>query len=1103
MPSFTPIYMKRFCKSISLYLLIACGTTLFATQTVMPVQLRCEYRESPLGLPTGTPLLSWQAASQTPQARDTAVGAWQVLAASSPELLAKDTGDLWDSGKQAGSDFSTHYAGKKLAAGQNAWWKVRLWNTADNVGPWSESARWSRGPKDVRTLKDLPAEWIGIDPTPEVLNARLREDQRLRANTRVLRWIQADAPESKTGALTAYFRKTFDLKPDDAVEKAVLWIYPDQRADIFVNGKQVGQALRWEPAQAIDITAFLKPGGNAIALKVKQDDGYKPAALGEAEIFLKDGKRIWIPTTKSWLFSMQEEAGWNQADFNAKGWNPPLRLPAAPWNSSMNAAWGYAPVLYLRDEFAVKPGLKRAMLSATAMGVYDVSLNGQRVSQDYFAPGWTDYSARIAVQTYDVTSLLKPGENAMGIRLVDGWFAGVIGHMGKRNCYDAYPRARASLLLEYDDGTTQNFGTSGNWKGSYDGPERYADLFMGSANDLRRAWPEWSKPGFDDSKWAGVAKGFGPIIPGGVPPVTKAVFEGAMLEGVRQEMTLSPVSVKALGEGRYLVDFGQNFVGWATLKTQGAPGQKITLRHGEMLNPDGNLYTSNLRGAGAADTFLLKGEGEETLEPQFTFHGFRYMEISGLTQPPKPGDITGHVMHSPLRQTGWFECSNPLLNKLFSNVLWGQRGNYLEVPTDCPQRDERLGWTGDVQFFARTAVYNFDSAAFLRRWLVSLAEDGQMADGTMAEITPKAPSRRWGTHTAWGGDAAIIVAYTLWQQYGDLDTVRRHFAALCKYVDWQEDTADDNLILHVGGFGDWVHKGGTAHPDVIDTAYFANNCAMMAEMAEALGDTQKAAHFHALGQRVKDAFVKAFVQPDGSLWKSSQTGYALAFTMDLLPEDKRALATQRFEESIRAFDDHLATGFIGTPRLIPGLFNAGLDQTAYRVLQQTTYPSWIYPITLGATTIWEHWDSWTPEKGFQDIKMNSFNHYAFGAVVESFYRYILGIDTDGIAFKKIVIRPHAGGGLTYAKGAYDSIQGRIESAWAWTAQGDFTLNVVIPANTTAEIYLPAKTPADATEGGKPLSAQARAADGYVTVPVGSGAYAFTVKAEGVSARAQR
>lgn len=1085
-------------------------TTASAPATALTATaLQCDYRSSPLGIPQRAPLLSWQASASDKDSTNRSVSGWQILVASSPEKLAADEGDLWDTGKQAGNTLATHYAGKKLASGQPVWWKVRLWDESGQPGPWSAPETWSYGPHDTQKLNDWPADWIGLNPTEKEFGAYLNAQQRERVYNKKTLWIHADIPSNQTTPQTAFFRQNITIPEGTSVKKALLWVYPDMRAEVFINGKTVADAYRWELAQSREVASFLTPGKNTLAIKVTQDDGYTPALLGEIEIFLSNGERIFTPLSQWTRFSVTEETGWTLPEFNDSTWKKSTRPPRPPAGTVTNAAaHPYAPVLYLRGEFSVKPNLKRATMQATAMGIYEVEINGQRVGSDYFSPGWTDYSRRIPVQTYDVTERLKSGENAMGIALADGWFAGVFGHMGKKYSYNSYPRARASLKMEYADGSVETFGTSGKWKASYEGPERYADLQFGGEYDLRMSWPDWSKSGFDDKKWQNVQRGFGQLQRNAPTPCNKAVFEGAMLDGVKHTQTIKPVEIKQIEDGRYLVDFGQNFVGWTRVKVNGQAGQKITLRHGEICNPNGTLYTSNLRGAAAADIFHLAGKPDEVLEPRFTFHGFRYMEISGVKSAPKLEDIEGLVMHSPLRQTGWFECSNPMLNQLFQNVLWGQRGNYLEVPTDCPQRDERLGWTGDVQFFAQTGVYNFDSAAFLRRWLVSLAEDAQMADGTMAEITPQPPTRRTTPHTAWGGDAAIICAYVLWQQYDDLDTVRRHFAALVKYMDWLERNADENLIQSIGGFGDWVNKGGTAKTEVIDTAYFANNAALMAEMAEAIGQPEKATHYRNLHERIKAQFDKQFLKEDGSILESSQTGYALAFTMDLITEDKRAAATQQFQKSIEDFNNHLATGFIGTPRLIPGLFNAGLDDTAYLVLQQTTYPSWLYPITLGATTVWEHWDSWTPEKGFQNTSMNSFNHYAFGAVVESFYRYILGITTDGPAFRKIIIRPYPGGGLTYAKGGYDSPQGMINSAWQWSENGEFEMDVGIPVNTTAKIYLPAISPEGILQDGKPLAQMKHngtleSAEGYVIVPVGSGQYRFSIPPSAQSARAKR
>jgi alpha-L-rhamnosidase len=519
-------------------------------------------------------------------------------------------------------------------------------------------------------------------------------------------------------------------------------------------------------------------------------------------------------------------------------------------------------------------------------------------------------------------------------------------------------------------------------------------------------------------------------------------------------------------------------VGWARMTLHAMPGQRITFRYGEMLNPDGTLYTANLRGATATDFYISKTSGRETFEPSFTFHGFRYVEVRGLSYKPEVGSLVGVLIHSAMERTGNFQCSNPLVNQLYHNIIWSNQDNYVDVPTDCPQRDERAGWTGDAQFFIPTAAYNFNVDPFIARWLTTLCEDAQNPDGSLADV---APDLGIGSgSTAWG-DASIICAYNLYRTYGDTRVIESHFPSMQRLVDWY-GSKSTNGIANIGGFGDWLNLGGGASNQVIDTAYYAYLTGIMSEMAGAIGNQEAASRYSAMHKQIKQAFA-GFFQPDGSLKDCSQTGYALAFSMDLVPDALRAKAAAKFAESIHQFKNHLATGFIGTPRLLPALHLAGRDDLAYGLLLQDTFPSWLYQVKLGATTMWERWDGWTPDKGFQTIGMNSFNHYAFGSVGQYLYGELAGIQADSPAYKIIRVEPEIRNGLEWASGTFDSMQGRIASSWKLKA-GQLDLDVTIPVNTTATICVPGINVK--SDGVKPGPAQ----NGVSTFLVGSGTYHF-------------
>ena len=641
-----------------------------------------------------------------------------------------------------------------------------------------------------------------------------------------------------------------------------------------------------------------------------------------------------------------------------------------------------------------------------------------------------------------------------------------------------------------------------SWKAAF-GPIRHADLLMGCELDTRLAMSGWDAPGFDDHAWS-------PVTTGGVPErqgvtdvaqLQRATYgradsgggsgmklQASLVEPSRRIEELKVVKVNEPRPGCWTFDLGQNMVGWVRLKMRGAAGQRITVRHGEMLNPDGTIYTASLRSCQATDFYILSGRDEEILEPYFTFHGFRYVEVRGLREKPEADAVTGIVVHTPMQRTGSFECSSADLNQLYRNIIWGQKGNHLEVPTDCPQRDERMGWTGDTQFFAPTGAYNFDVAAFFTRWLTT-CEDNQNADGTFPHVVPDIMGG--GGATAWG-DAALLCTHNVYRVYADTRIVTERFAALDRYMQWLA-TKTTHGISKVGGFGDWLNAGGGATSDAIDTAYHAYLAQIMSEMAQAIGRNDDAARYARRHEDVKAAFVREFLQADGSLRECSQTGYALAFSMNLLPADMRAKAAAKFIAEIERFDWHLATGFIGTPRLLPALNAAGRNDVAYRLLMTDTYPSWLFPVKNGATTMWERWNGWTPE-GFGDIGMNSYNHYAFGAVGEYLYGGVGGIKAASPGYKTILIQPVIGEGLTWANTSFDSVHGRIVSNWKREGQ-KLTMEVTIPANTTATVHVPAEAEAGVTESGtsamKANGVRFLRMDSNAAVyDVGSGTYRF-------------
>jgi alpha-L-rhamnosidase len=748
-----------------------------------------------------------------------------------------------------------------------------------------------------------------------------------------------------------------------------------------------------------------------------------------------------------------------------------------------------------RKQFTVEKPIRRATLYASALGNYALSINGQSLPvADFFNPGWTDYRKRVYYNTYDVTRLVhKGGRNAIGAVLAAGWYAGAIGFKSDRFIYGRDPRLFVQLELEADDGSIQTIATDGSWKTAW-GPWIEGEFLAGETYDARKEMRGWDSPEFNDAAWESVA----------VTDRIEAQFQAIPTNPVRVTGFLKPVKVTQQRPGVYVFDMGQNFAGFAVLHAKGPAGTKIVLRFAEMLNPDGSIYTTNLRGARCTDTYVLSGKGEETWAPQFTFHGFRYLEMTGYPGTPAKSTILGVAINSATPMVGSFECSSPMVNKLYSNICWTQRANFISIPTDCPQRDERLGWTGDAEVFCRAATYNADVASFFTKWLVDL-EDAQQPDGGVTDVAPFVLNLGHGT-AAWA-DAGTICPATIYWVYNDKRLLEKHYGMMVRLVEFDRKHSKD-LLRPAEGYGDWLSIKADTPKDVIGTAFFAESTHLTAQAARVLGKEADARKYQALFEDIKRAFNKAYVAPDGRIKGNTQTCYVMALYFNLLPEDKRPLAAKYLVEDIAARGGCLSTGFVGTSMLMPVLAQTGHQDVAYRLLLNETFPSWGYSIKHGATSIWERWDGWTAEKGFQDPGMNSFAHYSFGAVARWMFQSVAGIDTDGPGYKRLLIRPQlpvgAGWqpaplgqpGLSWVKASYRSLHGRIATEWR-TEGGKFALGVTIPANTIATVSLPAAGPERVREGERPAAESEgvkflRTEPGRVLYEVRAGTYRFVV-----------
>ncbi len=801
----------------------------------------------------------------------------------------------------------------------------------------------------------------------------------------------------------------------------------------------------------------------------------------------------------SWQVKVWDNNGkaslWSTAAFFKMG-----MLNAADWKAKWLEA-GFAedsinrPAQYFRKPFGVNKKIQSAYAYITAHGMYEAQINGKRVGDYYLTPGWTSYNNRLQYQVYDVTSLLKNGANAVGVVAANGWYRGYLAWNDNKNIYGKKLAILFQMEIEYTDGTTQTITSDESWK-SATGAIRYAEIYNGEIYDARQEKNGWSNAMYNDNNWSGVK----------TVAADKAVLVATYNEPIKKQEIFKPVKILKTPKGELVADFGQNLTGWATLKIKGKTGDTINLFHTEVLDKAGNFYTDNLRAAKQQNTFILKGGDEEFFEPHFTFQGFRYIKIEGLTGELKTENISAVALYSAMPPTGTFTSSNALINQLQHNIQWGQRGNFLDVPTDCPQRDERLGWTGDAQVFSRTATFNFGVNNFFAKWMKDVALD-QQPNGSVPFVVPNVLGPNAGGSAGWA-DAATIIPWNVYLAYGDKQILIDQYSSMKAWVGYMEKASKNNLWNTGFHFGDWLfyrpfddNDGRSAVTDkyLIAQCFFAYSTQILFNTATVLGKTADAEYYKNLLQKIKTAFVNEYVTPNGNLVSGTQTAYVLALHFDMLPEVLQKNAAEKLVTNIKNYGDHLTTGFLGTPYLCHVLSRFGYTGVAYKLLLQETYPSWLYPVKMGATTIWERWDGIKPDSTFQVPSMNSFNHYSYGAIGDWMYRVMAGLDTDESepGYKHIIIKPHVGGGFKNAAATLQTYYGTASSGWKIITD-KILFDVEIPPNTTATIYLPAKATEAITENGTALSAIkdisiTGSEEGYVILKVGSGKYNFEVK----------
>jgi len=828
---------------------------------------------------------------------------------------------------------------------------------------------------------------------------------------------------------------------------------------------------------------------------------YRIRVASSPERFSGDAPDLWdsgqiagdeqaqIPYAGAALGS-RTRAHWDVTLWDADGVAGPSSAPAtfemglldrtdwsATWITApiMEAGQTLPPAPILRRTFALARPIRHARLSITALGLYEAHLNGQRIGDDYFRPGWTDYHVRLHYQTYDVGAHLHQGANAIGVLLGDGWYSGRVAHLERGLLYGERPALLAQLEVMHDDGSVTRVVTDDGWRWS-EGPIRRQDLIEGEEYDARREIDRWAEAGGDEATFA-------PVLTQAWPDVPLVAAPNEPVRVVRELVPIAEPRRFGAGWGRigYLFDLGQNVAGIVRLAVRGPRGATLHIRYGEMLAADGTLYTANLRSARATDAYTLRGDAAgETWSPRFTFHGFRYAEISyherwdGELAPFDRTTVTGLALMSDTAETGTFECSDPLVNQLQSNIAWGQRGNFLEIPTDCPQRDERLGWTGDAQVFVATAAFNFDVAAFFTKWIQD-CDDAQGPDGRLPEVVPRLLGQQDGG-PGWS-DARVVCPWAIYGAYGDERILARHYPAMRRWLEWQAGSARDGIRPWEGcdywpGFSDWLALDngwqstiGATPRDLLGTASFAHSADLLRRIATLLGHDADAARFAAFRETAVAAFNREWVTAGGRLAVQTQTAYLMALAWDLLPEPLRQPAFDRLLGLFAERDWHLSTGFLGTPLICATLTRFGRADLAYRIFLQRDYPGWLFPVQNGATTMWERWNSWTPDAGFGDVNMNSFNHYAYGAIGRWMYDTVAGLALDPArpGYRHVLIAPQPGGGLTHARATIRSIRGPIASGW--TIDGaTVRVEVSLPPNVTATVTLPDGTTRELAAG---------------------------------------
>ena len=1047
---------------------------------------RCEYRRDPLGIDAPQPRLSWILAADKPSARGLSQNAYQVLVASSPTKLSANQGDLWDSGQvRSDQSIQVRYSGRALTSGQDCFWKVRVWGADGKTSAWSQPAHWSMG---LMNASDWHGHWIGLDGI---------EPKTTLTDTSWI-YFPEGHPEKEAPPGTRYFRRVFELPAGRAIRSARLLVTGDDRFTAWLNDAELGSGHNHKTAFEYNVKAQLHPGKNVLAVLVK-NEGEKPTPaglVGLLRVQFEQGEPFSLVTDETWQSSAEEFPGWNSLNYDDSTWLAARNLGPVgmePWGEINGPEDRRLPARWLRKDFKVEKKLRRAVVYFSGLGLSELYLNGSKVGDAVLSPGLTEYNKRVFYVTYDVTRQLRHGANAFGVVLGNGRFFAPRGKIPTDTRTFGFPKMLLQLQLEYNDGSTAALASDAAWKVTTNGPIRLNNEYDGETYDARMELDGWSKPGFDDSKWE----------PARLVEAPEGVVVAQNIEPIRVTQTLKPRSVKELKPGVYIYDLGQNMVGWCRLQVSGPRGTSISLRHAETLKPDGSLYLDNLRSAKVTDTYILKGSGIESYEPRFTYHGFRFVEVTGYPGRPPLSAIEGRVVHDDLESAGEFTCSNPLLNRIYQNIRWGVLGNYRSVPTDCPQRDERQGWLGDRSAECKGETYLFNTAALYSKWLQDMA-DAEKDSGSVPDVCP-AYWPIYSDNVTWPS-STVIIPGTLREQYADSSIVGQHFASAHHWMDYMGGFMTNGLIAK-DSYGDWcvppedpklIHSKDPKRrtdKELLATAYFYQDARLMERYARLLDQSDDAQHFEELATALKRDFNNEFLDEDqGQYDNGTQTSCVLPLAFGLVPDAQRAAIFRHLTGKIQTeSNSHIGTGLIGGQWLMRVLTENGRPDLAYTVAAQRGYPSWGYMVEKGATTIWELWNGDTA-----DPAMNSGNHVMLvGDLAIWLHENLAGIKPAEPGFKHILMRPEPVGDLKSVHATHQSPFGLISSEWRRNAN-DFHWQIQVPVNTTATVMVPARSAEDVLESGRP-AAQARGVkfermdNGRAVLTVGSGTYTFLSK----------